>query len=114
MESKAFWVFTCMGIGIGCGESGSPDAGAAGMASSAGNAGWRLPTYKELYSLAEYPPASFSEPEVDEAVFDIDGVNYLPATTGWGPDALDVLFNTYDGDRTGPGVDYPIMCVRWK
>ncbi len=76
---------------------------------------WRLPTFKELHTLAQYPPLStFDDPEVDEEIFNVDGVNYLAATSGWGPDAVDMLFDTYDGDKTIPTGDYPIMCVRWK
>jgi hypothetical protein len=76
---------------------------------------WRLPTYKELFSILDFPrEGTFSRPRVDDSVFDVRGVNYLPGTTGWGPNALDVLMDVEDGDRVGPGIAYAIMCVRWK
>lgn len=80
-----------------------------------GSSDWRLPTYKELFSLAEFPGSGFaSDAQISDAVFDTEQVNYLACASGDEPTSVPMLFDTYDADKTGPTSSYPVMCVRWK
>lgn len=81
----------------------------------AGFSDWRLPTFKELHSIAQYPPTPNAyDAEIDAEVFDVDGIGpYLASTSSWGDDAVFMLFDIEGANKTGPTGDYPVLCVRW-
>ena len=73
---------------------------------------WRLPTYKELHSVLEFPPKNGS---VEPEIVAIDGYRpYLLCRVGWQPDARVLLMHVHDGNPIIPSATstYPIICVR--
>ena len=86
----------------------------------AGHADWRLPTFKELHSIALYPKRVGDDPAIDETIFDPhhDFSSYLGARSGDGADAVNMLFQVDGADKVGPADSedavYPALCVRWR
>ena len=77
---------------------------------------WRLPTYKELHSIAQYPSnATTRKAEVDDSLFDIGDSPYFGMSSGPGEPAPHVLFDRLSGNKVGANAEntYPVVCVRW-
>jgi hypothetical protein len=83
----------------------------------AGFSDWRLPTYKELHSIAQYPPlVNPYDPRIDETVFDLDVGFAMGARAGWQDGAKLFIFDFDDSNIAFLDLDptgtFPIMCVR--
>jgi hypothetical protein len=78
---------------------------------------WRLPTYKELHSIAEYPPlVNPYRAQIDDTVFDLDVSYGMGTRSGWQDDASLFLFD-FDDSGFGfldlmPTAGFPVICVR--
>lgn len=80
----------------------------------AGHDDWRLPSYKELQGLAQFPtmPGRL-DPEIDASIFDIQAP-LLAMSAAPEPATVHVLFDVETANKIGPTGTYPVMCVRWK
>ena len=75
---------------------------------------WRLPTYKELFSLMSF--AKNAKPTLTPQLFSlIPSHPYIGVTSGWGSDAYTLLFDLSGAGRVGPNsaARYQVRCVRW-
>jgi hypothetical protein len=122
------WQGCVVGLsGVDC-RDGSPeklrpdawDAACDGL-TWAGHDDWRLPTFKQLHSIARYPQRVGDDPAIDATIFRVpssSGSPYLGATSGDGPDAVNLLFEVQGANKAGPGDGdayvYPVLCVRWQ
>jgi hypothetical protein len=82
-----------------------------------GSSDWRLPTYKELYGIAQFPPNVNSwNPEIDSNVFDVSDSYAVGARSGWQDSAFTFLYNIADATVTfldlTPTYSFPVLCVR--
>lgn len=104
---------TCMFDGLSPSEYPASEAVAYCDALVAGGfSDWRLPTFKELHSVVDFPPRS---PSLDPEIVAIDGHRpYLLCRAGWEPDARVLLMRVRDSDPITPSATntYPIICVR--
>jgi hypothetical protein len=88
-----------------------------GSLSWGGSSDWRLPTYKELYSIAQLPPfVNSGDPEIDDKVFDVGSKYGVGACSGWQDGAFTFLYNVSDATPSFldlvPTYSFPVLCVR--
>jgi hypothetical protein len=82
-----------------------------------GASDWRLPTYKELYSIAQLPPlVNSASPKISDGVFDVGSRYGVGARSGWQDSAFTFLYNVADARPTfldlTPTESFPVICVR--
>jgi len=109
-------------LGPGCGDSGSHDPTPATVfaycdaLSWAGFTDWRVPTYKELASVLQYPPLSGGSNPALSGPFAIEQAGaYLFVAKSWRPDATMLLMQATGGNAVFPDAssdNNPVLCVR--
>jgi hypothetical protein len=78
---------------------------------------WRLPTYKELYGIAQLPPfVNTADPRIDDKIFDVGNSYGVGACSGWQQGAFMFLYNVRDATPSFldlvPSYSFPVLCVR--